>query len=61
MNSPLFMPDGDMPDVRLNQFIVDVYHRTAWVAKDDLYTLFLECPNDDFCAVQFDNNSPFSI
>jgi hypothetical protein len=50
-----------MPDVRLDQFIVDVYHRTAWVAKDDLYTLFLECPNDDFCAAQFDSNSPFSI
>lgn len=60
MNRPLFVPHGDMPDIGLDQFIVDIRHRSPGIAEDDIDALFLERPQNNFCAVQFNGNSPLS-
>jgi hypothetical protein len=51
VNRTLFVPYGDMPDIRLDQFIVDIRYRSPRVAEDDIDALFLECPQNNFCAV----------
>jgi len=44
VDRPLFVPYGDMPDIRLDQFIVDIGYRAPWKAEDNINALFLECP-----------------
>ena len=41
VNGSLFMADQDVPDIRLNQLVIDVRHGTAREAEDDIHPLFL--------------------
>jgi hypothetical protein len=61
VNRPLFVPYGNMPDIGFDQFIVDIRYRSPRVAEDNIDALFLERPQNNFCAVQFDGNPPFSF
>ena len=61
MNRPLFVPYGNMSDIGFDQFIIDIRHRSARVAENDIDALFLERPQNNSCAVQFNGRSPLSI
>jgi hypothetical protein len=47
MDRTLLMPNQDMPDFGFDQVVIEIHGGSAWVAKDRVHTLILQCLDDN--------------